>query len=1733
MSLDVRRLQVLANSVEERVEVNQRHLIDKILARYSAKFVVFRELMQNADDAKSSKIEIVFETGAESKGLNGKKCTRILFKNNGFAFRTQDWDRLKKIAEGNPDEQKIGAFGVGFYSLFSVCEEPFVSSGGQGMAFYWRGCQLFAKLGPIDSDDDQWTTFLMDVKEPMDIPTTDEFGKFLATSMGFTGNLHEICVYIDDTVILSLSKKAMDSRVVQIANDMHTYSPRRIFHLKAVDLQRVELRVERLVTTSNAITSHDTKEASISLYIATGHLDVSVTEAFSADMEHSTKKKPPRTTTLQMLFPEFDERNFSAAEKKEMDVPEIFKGLSTYPKQGRIYIGFPTHQTTGYVSHLAGRFIPTVERESIDLVNKTLAEYNEDLLSIAGVLSRILYEDQMDQVSCLYDSRIMCNISLDDNELQAARESVYKRGTYSLTYFTFRQSTPNDRVSTIMEKTFFSCSKKHLPVISSLGVLPINFVRLPNQNMEGFIKIIPLVPKSVLDSCEKFFAKAKEQAMITDITLDDVVTTELQDRTLTETEMTALMQWWIGYCPNNIVSDAEKSRFLLRAVTIVNGNKMPLAKFKYFLNPKLIPQEHDFPIEMLPYAITKTFTKKNGLELYFNNYKELSIPNWVDFIIRTPTALQKLESDKVFAEKFLGTLSRAFANLTTADKKSLHALIHQKKIIPTKCGMYAPYEAYLSSLTLLPDLPTVHLEKPRSVSENFLVYLGVRKHIDVQLISDRLLTRGDWDYVKLVKHFTTRTDAITPEEKKKLQMIQIWPREDAKKAIQIWPRENDKKDKKDARSRENDKTNEKTVATAEPEKKYVISDLYVPATELRELGLPIIKWKRWSANTAEAKFLIDIGLRTYPTLLKILTLAAPPNAPELRRKAIGYFLKKFEIHYKNDYKDTVNISFLQCADSSTYVTPLDCFANSACGIMGFNVLHKSLLNSATILCVKTDPPKLKLIERLINKPPKNKDAAKKMFEYLATQTGSFEASDWEKLGDAKFVPVEDKKTIIHIFKGITKYANAVSILLNNKHYPYHLRVLALPNISYKDFFYYIDFGEKAHTFLKLCGVKYAPTSEELAQMLVRSSAKMWETMGDKYLEILRTIAVHIKLIRQNKELLSEMKRARMFVGVRMESSDDGEHIRRYVLARAQDIFLNDDPYLCRIFGVFTCPEERVLEDLYQTVGSVWLQKNVRVTHNTSGVKVSSKKSMEVESVIKQRAPLFYHNRMPHEIRFDADWIQKHIHVKEVKKIEKRYYLIPTKQYITEDTSCFFNYVEANRTLCIVGSKVAYLEIAYSLCEAIYTKPGLNDPLILYSILTLPTDSLRRQGYPVDRILKKKQGKVIIDTSDKNLGLKTMPKYTNELERDLHNAVLSCKPNMQDQLILEAYVDDKPSYSVSHALNHPLNFVCQVNGIRVYATADITSAKIKDRKDLSRFIDLLKELGGLFKLSQDVLHVYYDADGTTTAFNLNASLFFNLYVYETLHDTNAVTFNPEAMTYWFLTFCHELAHNFVKSHNETHEYYLSSFARTHIPHLIARLQQRGLERDLHNAVLSCKSNVQNRLILEADKPGSSASHALNHPLNYMCHVSEIRVYATDDITFAKIKDRKDLEKFIDLLKELGGLFELSQDVLHVYYDTDRTTSAFNLNGSLFFNLYVYETLHHTNAVTFSPEAMTYWFLTFCHELAHNFVKSHDETHEHYLSSFARTHIPHLIAKLQQLSDKLDKTSLTFEDLLSYD
>ena len=124
--------QALKTGTLQNVQVNQRCLIDKMLARYSTEFGVLRELIQNADDAGATEVSVELCSRA------GGDIVKMYVSNNGRVFTETDWTRMTKIAEGNPDENTIGMFGVGFYSVFSLAEQPMIQSGAQTLLFRWQ-----------------------------------------------------------------------------------------------------------------------------------------------------------------------------------------------------------------------------------------------------------------------------------------------------------------------------------------------------------------------------------------------------------------------------------------------------------------------------------------------------------------------------------------------------------------------------------------------------------------------------------------------------------------------------------------------------------------------------------------------------------------------------------------------------------------------------------------------------------------------------------------------------------------------------------------------------------------------------------------------------------------------------------------------------------------------------------------------------------------------------------------------------------------------------------------------------------------------------------------------------------------------------------------------------------------------------------------------------------------------------------------------------------------------------------------------------------------------------------------------------------------------------------------------------------------------------------------------------------------------------------------------------------
>ncbi|CAF4854390.1 unnamed protein product [Rotaria sp. Silwood1] len=196
LSSDELWLKIINEGKENRVEVNQRMLIDKMLARYSSEFVVYRELIQNSDDAQSTSftLEITCDPSTatinyesinkDDLSMNQRKRNNILegigqlFKNhwkpntinstkdinddllnnqysyendfnnciiteirtinNGNIFNEDDWKRVITIAEGNTNVDAIGQFGVGFFSVFSYSERPIIQSGKHCLAFSWQ-----------------------------------------------------------------------------------------------------------------------------------------------------------------------------------------------------------------------------------------------------------------------------------------------------------------------------------------------------------------------------------------------------------------------------------------------------------------------------------------------------------------------------------------------------------------------------------------------------------------------------------------------------------------------------------------------------------------------------------------------------------------------------------------------------------------------------------------------------------------------------------------------------------------------------------------------------------------------------------------------------------------------------------------------------------------------------------------------------------------------------------------------------------------------------------------------------------------------------------------------------------------------------------------------------------------------------------------------------------------------------------------------------------------------------------------------------------------------------------------------------------------------------------------------------------------------------------------------------------------------------------------------------------
>ncbi|KAJ5701518.1 hypothetical protein N7488_009066 [Penicillium malachiteum] len=1725
---------------EEAVTVDTRGLISKVLARYSGKWTVLREMIQNAADASATKVTIKFETLPSTTvpfpsstdpteqikhTITNHTLRRLLISNNGLPFSEKDWARLKRIADGNPDETKIGAFGVGFYSVFDDCEEPFVSSGSQAMAFYWKGNSLFTRRLDVGETSNQETTFVLDYRnDSSPIPSLLQLCQFLSSSLTFVA-LQEIELFLDDWSLLRLSKKTAPGVSVPIPKDIETQTNEGLMKITGItqEIAQVDAAWMRIVEwnpnaslisfdnlrdTTSSLRSFFSKftgpsasdkaaqsqkaqkqaeesgnmtallKATVFLHINTASIQPSISTSLSKELERATRKPPPKRATIAILTTSY-EANVATGESASQS--EILASILP-SKGGRVFIGFPTAQTTGLNAHIsAPSVIPTVERESIDLNTRYISKWNIEMLRAVGIVCRIAWSAEMSTIK----SKIAAKIGPERSSKIRKEDivDVLPEAIHTANQFVFRESTPSSVLGQTIEDAFWMCNKNaSIEILSTCGVIPSHQTRIAPKDL-SFMDSIPSLPEEFVSGAKEFVHRLTEFGLVTDITVSDIKR-ELEASTLRANQVVEFLTW-MGRKTVAGQLDKLSVQSLLRVAVandeVRDGKPTRLIVFAditSFLNPQRIPADLPIPPSVIPFRFTKSMGKQ---DLEALGWVELHTVPWLRWLVTNAGDRNLLSADEdvtqsaSFSGKILPVLSKQWEALSQPGKETVVNILQPKTVIPTKLGMKEPTQTYFASVRLFDDLPVVH--GLNGVKEKFLVSLGVRKTVELGVIFDRLInapssadTKGSsrkWNHVDLIRYLTSVREDIPPNDIKRLKDTSICTAEVT------------------------------SGAKIAPGTLYKICELYEPKDSLRALGLPVIEWPGTYNNASnEGKFLSMMGLKSQPSGAEVVRLMITSDAEKnsaRKTKALSYFINEY---HTNGYAafdiNAVTVPFLPVENSESLAPPKKCFTDEGASLFGFSILQKQLHLHASKLGVKPHPPVSDCLEILIRQPPATPKDARVIFKYLAGRASDLSPRDIERAGSSPIIPIptrgQSEKTL-----RTRLVAPRLSYLGDGE--------------DYKDIFDFVDFGQEANFFLLAVGSRREPTKVEIARMLVKEPARISASFqsSEKYLMLLRTLAENLSLLKKDKDLFNDMRRSKFLLASRdippqsagkSEKAKSNEKdfldpeedldIREWSLSSAKDIVVVDDFQSFNLFKehILAAPQEEALENFYIALGALPLSQLVEEQARFGGVAVDQSAALKLRKTILERARLFLHDQPADAIQRGARWLEHDFNVQVVTSISLTRSLKGRRVSHTQKRNAIMARVSSNWGLCICPGRYDLYEISQSLVHLILKRPKLHSTLTLEMLLKTDLLELRARGYNVERILRQKAQEARMAEDQRQKQLEEDQKLLQEKEAAWAAQQKAQQETVQAQAQAQQAQRSRGSEGQSKAM--PGFFPESPNSKPVAEETQVAHPDpvMPDRTSRGLFANLSKRFG------------LDNRSGSTPNPEQSRPL---------LPESPSGTQPPPP---------------YSTNDPQSPEVRPEQPVSVNSPH--------RLNQELLSAVKACRPHGSSNVFSRPETNEISASKSYcderpGHDLEFVATLpSGVNVLFVKTITERSAflsKNQTAINMFASILLDCGGIFSMRADSLSIFYDPGGKTIAFNRAGSIFCNYFYFQSLHEKTLLESSTpnrtDAIVYWWVILCHELAHNLVADHSSAHSYYTEGFVAQYFPKVAAKLATL------------------
>jgi hypothetical protein len=1025
--------------VVESVKTDVPSLVKRVLSKYPSDLFYLRELIQNADDAKATTVGIrLIELGhATYKSPQQPYPTRfekLIVENNGRKLSADDQDNLTTIGKLNhASSDRVGMFGIGFYSVFAISDSPIVDSGNLRIAFQFPPAHSGKLTYNVTTRKDyRGFRVILPLKIDHQRMKVEEMAKWLMWPLLAANNLTSLTLRINERTVFEVQKheKCIDVHGLQ---------------MKSGHMMQLQLQVDRLDIT-NARIKEDYRFLTVDKVLAPPQREL---KAQISAVEQKTGKSMPTNITYRIIV---DEPHYLNGAWGEVSPQQLERG-------GSVILGNYTDQTTGALFHLASNaFIATAERVALDYHEPAYQAWNQTLMYKAGQLLRTLYNFQiqtMDVPDAISDHTSWPALIAAGVQGSQHGETVVENQTTALLPAGCEALLPWLVGISLLEPTHphssvhrdlargFKAGSLLVPCFTKgkFRIVDATSVRMIPKELQGFEAFCSdaYIPASLLKGRVRDFYELHCQDDILEWTM-----TQMRAKTWSETQASRALQMFLRRAHGN--GNPQDCRMFLDAITVTTPHAR-LADVKFYANPQLRQSGLLLPQNTLTNNIASCFTEED-LQVSFG-LECLYVQPWWAHIAGNEELLNSMLKDPRPANKLMSLLHSHLSEFGDQAREVV-GVLSTKQCIQAECGgmkiMCKPSEV----IALAADdgntptkLPKYLLRKFNTISPNkqghllhFYYALGVHSKIPIE----QLIEKADF-FQNLQEIIVFIVDSLYP------------PLSDAQRQSFC----------------------SKAFA-------FVSKDSlgFVPSQHIQGLSFELFPWSGDCLSQYQQFLADELELPRHPSLSQLLimisTLGCNKQAVVNGLEYLNRFFTENNYYQELDADrlDTDSyrhICFLPSTNGPLISPALCCLASNPFSewIVEY---HPTIHRVAKHFDVADHPSISSVLDTLIDNPIMDLEQSMRRFAYAASRLTEFTSEQSLRLQQSKFVPFEGK-----FCKPITLFLEPSS-----------------SSISLSPLFRYFapsrDNEFQAIALLRYCGIGVNPTVDQQAQFLVKSHHRL-------------------------------------------------------------------------------------------------------------------------------------------------------------------------------------------------------------------------------------------------------------------------------------------------------------------------------------------------------------------------------------------------------------------------------------------------------------------------------------------------------------------------------------------------------------------------------------------------------------------------------------------------------------------